>query len=438
MAGALENPAATIIIPTHGHGATLYSSVRSALDQTVPVEVFIVGDGATEETRAIARELSAAHELVRFFDHPKSSSRGESGRHEALKQARGRVACYLSDDDLYLPHHVEEMCRLLEKADFAHALPVEAALDGGIALAPVDLEMEAFQREVLHGRNRLPLSSGAHTLEAYGRLAEGWSAPPPGIPSDLFMWSKWVRHPGCRFRAVSRPTVLIFPSLKRRHMTNQERLREMQRWEENCRGERGLAWLTGQVLASNLKCAAEQEASSEDAAGALAGPLLLQVFYPRPEGYAEEFSARIPLRARERESITVRIPCQAGAGSIRIDPVNRPGVIEVTSIAVRNPRGTLLWELGSASADQLRVEGTAVALEGQPLTLISDGDDPRMILPRLDLAEPAELDLTVTLRLDTDSAKLARLLAGHVRAVQSKRVSLRRSVDRFFRRPGKT
>lgn len=438
MADAPENLAATIVLPTHDHGPTLYCSVRSALEQTVPVEVFIIGDGATEETRAIARELENADDRVRFFDHPKSPSRGEMHRHEALKQARGRVVCYLSDDDLYLPHHCEDMCRLLDDADFAHALPVEALPDGGIALAVIDLAMEGYRREILGERNRLPLSAGAHTVEAYWRLDRGWTSAPPGISSDLYMWRKWVSHPGCRFRAATRPSVLVFPSPKRRHLSNEARMREMQEWAERYRGERGSAQLTEQVLAVSLKDAAALEALAGEGAGTLAWPPSLQVFYPRPESYAERFSAVIPLRPRVWDRISLRFPYPAGRYSIRIDPSSRPGLIEVANIAVHDPRGNTLWELTPASAAQIRVEGTGVALTRQPLTVVSDGDDPRLILPPLELTRPTEVELAVELRLDAESAKLARLLAGHVRAVQSKRVSLRRAFDRLFRRSGKT
>ena len=95
MAGAARaDVAATIIIPTHSHGPTLYASVESALGQTMPVEVFIIGDGASEEDRAVARELTGRDSRVRFLDHPKTPGRGELFRHAAIEQARGRyVTC---------------------------------------------------------------------------------------------------------------------------------------------------------------------------------------------------------------------------------------------------------------------------------------------------------------------------------------------------------
>ena len=48
---------ATILIPTHDHGPTLRASIASALRQTVPFEIFVIGDGVPDETRRIMDEI---------------------------------------------------------------------------------------------------------------------------------------------------------------------------------------------------------------------------------------------------------------------------------------------------------------------------------------------------------------------------------------------
>ena len=82
---------ATILIPTFRHAALVPFSVQSALDQEgATIEVFVVGDGVEDDTRAVL-EPFAADERVRFFDFRKGERHGELHRHEALRRANGRI-----------------------------------------------------------------------------------------------------------------------------------------------------------------------------------------------------------------------------------------------------------------------------------------------------------------------------------------------------------
>ena len=132
MSGKLRSasmPAATVLIPTHDHAGPLRHSVGSVLRQTISdLELFIVGDGMSEATRAVAQDLAAGDGRVRLFDFPKGERKGERHRHQALKQASGRIVAYLGDDDLWMPHHLETLDALLRDADFANTMHV--GLDG--------------------------------------------------------------------------------------------------------------------------------------------------------------------------------------------------------------------------------------------------------------------------------------------------------------------
>jgi hypothetical protein len=253
---------ATVLIPTHDHGPTLRHSVATALAQTVKdIEIFIIGDGMPDAARDVVRSVARLDHRIRLFEHPKAPRHGETLRHETLREAAGHAVCYLSDDDLWLPDHVETMLTLLEHCDFGNALPLYLHRRQGLSSLTINLENDYFRRLILAGTNRIPLSCAAHTLDMYRKLPHGWRTTPAGIPTDLYMWQQFLADPGCRARSASRPTVLCFPASTRKTMTAVERAEELAEWSARIAGPA----LTTQALERFVRECARIEA--EGAAG---------------------------------------------------------------------------------------------------------------------------------------------------------------------------
>jgi glycosyltransferase involved in cell wall biosynthesis len=245
---------ATVLIPTFDHGPTLRSSIPSALNQTIEdIEIFIIGDGVPDVTREIARDFGRQDGRVRFFDNPKGPRHGEIHRHAALQEARGELICYLSDDDLWLPEHIEHMAVLLGESDFAHACPARIDPNDGVAVHLGDLSLPHFRRSIMEGINFIPLSHAAHRLSMYRRLPHGWRTTPPGTPTDLYMWQQFLAEPSCRAVSGSRPTVLNFPQSVRGEMTQEERVAELERWATRMTTEEGRSGYVSAVLDSLLR-----------------------------------------------------------------------------------------------------------------------------------------------------------------------------------------
>jgi hypothetical protein len=257
--------AATVLVPTHDHGPTLLRSVPSILAQTVEdLEVFVIGDGVPDVTREVMAELTASDERVCFFDNPKGPRHGEIHRHEALKDARGEIVCYLSDDDLWLPGHLEQLRRLLADADFAHAQPLWIEPDGGPRHWLVDLGRPFYRDLLLGGENRIPHGCAGHTLELYRRLPAGWRTTPDGTPTDLYMWQQILAVPNCRAVSGSQPTALHFPSPLRQGWSIEKRLAELDSWGARL-GDRGLEQeVAGRLFESLTEDAQTLEATLAD------------------------------------------------------------------------------------------------------------------------------------------------------------------------------
>ncbi len=241
--------AATVLVPTHDHGPTLRRSIASALAQTVSdLEVLVVGDGVPDVTRELMAELISSDPRLRFFDNPKGPRHGEQHRHAALSEAQGEIVCYLSDDDLWLPNHVEAMQALLAESDFAHTLPLRVDPEGRIHHWRVDLELAFYRELLMGGENRVPHCCAGHTLELYRRLPAGWRAGPSELPSDLYMWQQILSVPGCRAVSGTRPTVLHFPSHERVRWSSEQRLEELDDWAARVKDPAWRESLAQQVL----------------------------------------------------------------------------------------------------------------------------------------------------------------------------------------------
>ncbi|MEQ1873070.1 MAG: glycosyltransferase family A protein [Ilumatobacteraceae bacterium] len=223
---------ATVLIPTHSHGPLLRLAAESALGQTVDdVEVFIVLDGADAITTDVATEVARSDDRVHVFAFTKGQRHGEAYRDLVLQEARGRIVCYLSDDDLWFPDHVEYLDELLTDADFAHSLSVIAEVDGGFSTPHIGNLGSSWYRSWLQGpANFIPLSAAGHTLDAYRSLPVGWSPAPADLWTDLHMWRKFILAPGMRLVSGGRPTVVHLPSPARFDMSVAARLAEMELW----------------------------------------------------------------------------------------------------------------------------------------------------------------------------------------------------------------
>ena len=223
---------ATVLIPTHDHGPTLRYALDSLKWQTFPdFEAYIIGDGVPEALKPTVGALVAKDGRFHYLDNPKHVRRGEPYRHEALLRARDGFVCYLCDRDIWLPEHLEQIWALLQSADFSHSLPVHILPDGGYRAFPVDLSYDLYRHIMCTlADNRIPFSCFAHRLDAYRRLADGWTTTPEGQWTDLHMFRKFFADH--RLRGVSglSPTAATLPSPPRKDWTGMQRLTELESW----------------------------------------------------------------------------------------------------------------------------------------------------------------------------------------------------------------
>jgi glycosyltransferase involved in cell wall biosynthesis len=223
----------TILLPIHRPPVFLPLSVDTVLRQTVDdFELFIVCDGAPPETAACAKEFERQDPRIKAFVHPKGERHGELWRHAALEQARGKYVAHINDDDLWFPHHLEELAVLLAEADFGNLPLINVDHSGQPCWWPGDLHDEKVRARILTSRfNIANLTVVGYRLEAYRKLPVGWSPAPPDVWSDHFMWRKFLsgsRELVCSTRFTI--TALHFPDPEPPAMTLDDKYRFTAAW----------------------------------------------------------------------------------------------------------------------------------------------------------------------------------------------------------------
>jgi hypothetical protein len=253
---------AAILVPTHEHPSTLDLAVRSALEQTVSeIEVVVVGDGVGDDTRDLVAALRREDSRVRFLDLPKGPNHGEVHRGAAVDQTSAEIVCYLCDDDLLLPEHVESMAALLEEAELAHSR--NGLLDDDGAWNPIlaDLGSQSCREWVLRpNRNLVSLTGTAHTLAAYRRLPHGWRTTPPGRWPDHYMWQQFLAEPWVRAVSATRVTAVQLPSHRegRADRPPEQRRAELEALRDSLATAEGRARFEEAALRATLAKGAEE------------------------------------------------------------------------------------------------------------------------------------------------------------------------------------
>ena len=232
----------SVVIPTHNRRAHVLLAIESALRQTrEPLEVIVVADGCTDDTVEAVGALD--DERVVLLDLPKAPGFGWENRNEALGRARGEVIAYLSDDDLWLPDHLQRIGELFdaEVADVVQANACVIHPDGSLELSGLDWRVPEYRRRFLAvEENRTPSSAVSHVRGA-AEAAGGWRTVT--IDGDVDLWRRIVRS-GASTVAMMEPTVLFFGA---RRGTPEERAQQARDYMEKLRDPLELARLRAEI-----------------------------------------------------------------------------------------------------------------------------------------------------------------------------------------------
>lgn len=111
----MQQPRVSVIVPVYNGAPFLAEAINSALAQSFrDFEIIIVDDGSTDDSAAIADEFARRHpECIRVI---RQANGGICpARNAALNAARAELIALLDCDDAWLPHHLSDSVRELDR-----------------------------------------------------------------------------------------------------------------------------------------------------------------------------------------------------------------------------------------------------------------------------------------------------------------------------------
>ena len=119
----------SIVIPMYNVYPYIKKTLESVVNQTYKnIEVIIVDDKSTDQSREIAEEFAAKYEFIRIFETPSGKKGPAVARNLGLKKARGEYVVFLDGDDYWDEYFLGVCVETLKEhpwADFCASASVD-------------------------------------------------------------------------------------------------------------------------------------------------------------------------------------------------------------------------------------------------------------------------------------------------------------------------
>lgn len=178
----MEHIRVSVVIATYNRAVMVREAIQSALAQTRPPdEIVVVDDASSDSTDEELSRLAASHPSLRVYRRA-SNSGGIIIWNEAVARARGNFVAFCTDDDRFLPGHVEASVNYLEdhpEISLVHSSFIDA-IETGAKLA--------FESRLL--RSQVPLETSRGNLLRYMTRYYDWPFHPSTLVIRRELWER--------------------------------------------------------------------------------------------------------------------------------------------------------------------------------------------------------------------------------------------------------
>lgn len=113
-----KHPLITVVVPSFNQGQFLEKALASIFQQKLPMEVYVMDGGSTDNSLEIIQAWQ--HRLAGWRSH---SDDGQAAAiNEGIAKGCAPYVCWLNSDDFFLPDGLSKLVEVLEKNSFTPAV----------------------------------------------------------------------------------------------------------------------------------------------------------------------------------------------------------------------------------------------------------------------------------------------------------------------------
>ncbi len=423
-----DTPVVSVVVATYNWSSVLRYALLSAQAQTFrDFEVLVIGDGCSDDSGEVVQSLNDPR--FRWENLADNSGHQSMPNNRGIELARGEWIAYLGHDDLWMPNHLESLLRALSSANadvaFSLAMLIGAPGCDGRMLFPV------FPNGKYQRGSDVPPSTLIHRrslIEQNGNWPDHrdtLGSPEAAVLARFY-------DGGAKFVSFGDVTVIKFPSSWRprsyvdRSCDEQAAFfRRMQHEpdflhrelielatatqllkphtrvpftpvEDNLRagavveGYRRSRGLTAQspeegepryVITSEMEQLIDRLTNEEIRRRQLSRFAVFEIFWAKDGEYAAARSKRTAVPIGRWTRIRVALEYASEGAPLRIDPCERPAIVELAWVALRAD-ARVIWSARGSQLDAIVVGGDGFVIKrDRVLAIRSRGNDPIFFLP---------------------------------------------------------
>lgn len=188
----MKEPLVSVVMPSYNGAKYIKKAVDSVFSQEVPLELLVIDDGSTDNTREVLDAYMGREDFRYLRNHKNLGAAGS--RNRGVKAARGKYVAFLDSDDWWADNKLKAQLKVLDSTGYVLCSTGRELMnpDGSSTGKYIPVKEKLTYTELLK-HNSINCSSAVIKREA----ALEFPMEHDDSHEDYITWLKMLRKYGC-------------------------------------------------------------------------------------------------------------------------------------------------------------------------------------------------------------------------------------------------